>query len=171
MLLHDWVKLKHFKPQEFKHPDLIMPEIMFMLDELREDLGFPIIITSDARPGDENKNAGGVSDSLHLAGEAVDGKCLNMSPLDLFLFSCRYPFTEIGLYEIGILHWAWSKDPARRIKRFYGFQCPACIKFAPKSCPYCKGIGKIYKPISEEILIWHLKNKSPKTKEEILGIK
>ncbi len=171
MLFSDWLKVKNFKATELKHPELMMPEVVFLLDKEREDLGYPIIITSDARPGDENKKAGGVSDSLHQTGEALDGKCLKITPLDLFLFSCRYVWTEIGLYEIGILHWAYSLNPARKIKRFYGFQCPSCIEFAPNPCPFCKGIGKIYRPISEQIIRWHLSDRSVVKKKEILGIK
>mgnify|MGYP001612681866 CR=1 FL=1 len=133
-----------------------------MLEEQREKLGLPIIITSDARPNDENLKAGGVSDSLHLTGEAVDVKCLDIIPLDFFLFSCRFPWVEIGLYEVGIIHLGFSLNPERRIKRFFGFQCSNCIKFGPEKCPVCKGIGKIYKPISQEILTWYLKDKITK---------
>jgi hypothetical protein len=170
MLPTEWERAKHFKPTEFNHPELLKPELIYQLDEEREDWGLPIIRTSDARPGKENQDAGGVKDSLHPTGEAVDVKCPQAHPLDFFLFSCKYPWTEIGLYEIGILHLGLSLNPARRIKRFFGFTCPAFVHLPGDDCPLCKGIGKIYRPISKDILAWYLRDQSAKTKNQLLGI-
>jgi hypothetical protein len=170
MIQADWERVKWFKPAEFNHPELLKPELIYLLDQEREDLGHPIQRTSDARPGKENQDAGGVKDSLHPAGEAVDVKCLQIHPLDFFLFSCKYPWTEIGLYEIGILHLGYSMNANRRVKRFFGFQCPAMPHLPKDDCPICRGIGKIYKPLSEEILAWYLREKTPKTKNQLLGI-
>ena len=43
-----------------------------VLDPLREKLGKPIIITSGYRNPEYNKKVGGVKDSQHTKGEAVD---------------------------------------------------------------------------------------------------
>ena len=171
MLAEQWKQVVNFKQEEFKHPEIMKPETIFLLDRERQELGHPIFVTSDGRPGDENEKAGGVADSLHPLGEAIDGKCFKMTPLDFFLFSCRFPWTEIGLYEIGILHLGFSLNPERRIKRFYGFQCPSCLDFAPARCSLCKGLGKVYRPISEEIIRWHLSERLITEKKKILGAK
>jgi len=149
---------------------MMKPETIYMLDMERDLLKLPIIVTSDGRPGKENEDAGGVKDSLHPSGEAVDVKCPSITPLDFFLFSCKFPWTEIGLYEIGILHLGYSTNPARRVKRFFGFQCPAGLHMPKDDCPLCRGIGKIYRPLSEEILVWFLREQMPKTKNDLLGI-
>lgn len=169
----DWQRIKYFKRQEFKHPELMKPELLYQLDLQRAALGLPFILTSDARPEKENQEAGGVSNSLHISGEAVDVKCPQIHPLDFFLFSCKYLWTEIGLYEIGILHLGLSLNLNRKIKRFFGFQCPAASggNHPPKdSCPLCKGIGKIYRPITKDILVWYLQDQPVKSKNELLGI-
>ena len=170
MIETDWGKVVNFKKSEFRHPEMLKPESVFMLDRQRTILGHPIFVTSDGRPPAENRLAGGVADSLHPEGEAFDSKCLKVTPLDYFLKACHLPWTEIGLYEIGILHLGFSLNPERRIKRFYGFQCPSCLDFAPARCSYCKGLGKIYRPISEEIIRWHLSDRLIAEKKRILGI-
>jgi len=42
------------------------------LDNVRDDYGFPIVLTSDGRTPAENTAAGGVPDSRHLFGQAAD---------------------------------------------------------------------------------------------------
>lgn len=167
----DWAKVENFKKPEFKHPEILKPESVFILDIQRKRLGYPILVTSDGRPGIENVLAGGVSDSLHPRGEAFDTKCLKITPLDYFLKCCELPWTEIGLYEIGIVHLGFSLNPERKIKRFFGFECPnKNCALDHKDCGHCKGIRKIYKPISAEILRWYLTDASQEGKKMLLGI-
>lgn len=50
-------------------------ELMSMLDNAREIANIPFVITSGLRSIAENTDVGGVSDSAHLAGLAVDLRC------------------------------------------------------------------------------------------------
>lgn len=50
----------------------LKPELWSLLDTLRGNYGFPIVIASGLRDKDHNKNVGGVEDSSHLLGLAVD---------------------------------------------------------------------------------------------------
>ena len=70
--LNKQIMYKYFSPKEvvkFK----LKPELWTLLDKLREECGFPFIITSGLRSETENKALNGsVSDSAHLSGLAVD---------------------------------------------------------------------------------------------------
>jgi hypothetical protein len=62
-------KWKHFSDEEAKGLD---GELMARLDVARDLCGFPIVITSGLRTLDGNQAAGGVENSSHLSGLAVD---------------------------------------------------------------------------------------------------
>ena len=53
------------------HPDLLM-----MLDELRDRAGIPLVLSSAYRCEAHNRKVGGVNGSAHTRGYAVDIKCL-----------------------------------------------------------------------------------------------
>lgn len=63
--------LRHFKLSEFKHPELVNADAANFLDEIRDQFGFPLTITDDARlPGEVPP--GGSTTSLHFKGQAFD---------------------------------------------------------------------------------------------------
>lgn len=62
-------KYKHFSDEESNGLDA---ELMERLDVARDLCGFPIVITSGARTADGNQAAGGIENSSHLKGLAVD---------------------------------------------------------------------------------------------------
>lgn len=64
--------MKYFLPSEFRHFDKMNTTLLQMLDEMREIAGVPIVVTSSYRTPAENVAAGGVKDSSHLKGLAVD---------------------------------------------------------------------------------------------------
>jgi hypothetical protein len=64
--------LRFFKWSEFHHPELMDYSFCVFLDHVRYEYGWPIALTSDARTPTENKEAGGVTSSRHLVGQAVD---------------------------------------------------------------------------------------------------
>ena len=78
------IPLRHFFATEFRckcgcgagieqmHPDLLM-----MLDELRDRAGIPLVLSSAYRCEAHNRKVGGVNASAHTRGYAVDIKCLN----------------------------------------------------------------------------------------------
>lgn len=51
---------------------LIADELLIMLNEARERAGIPFIITSGYRCAKHNENVGGVAESAHTKGLAVD---------------------------------------------------------------------------------------------------
>ncbi len=94
----DWTQVKHFKREEWvKDPDKISPDVVMMLDSMREDAGVPFIILV---AWDDD---GHVNDSSHYTGTrdlavAVDFYMKSWSLLDQWLFAERYPWNGIGLY-------------------------------------------------------------------------
>ena len=73
--------IKHFKAHEFrcKHCGEILIEsgLIKILERLREHLGKPVVVTSAYRCRVHNKRVGGVPNSAHVRGYAVDIKCTN----------------------------------------------------------------------------------------------
>ena len=79
-MLNDWTRIKHFIPAEFEcrcgcgllnvHWQLVTA-----LDMARDRVGVPMVITSASRCPEHNARVGGMPDSAHLAGLAVDIAC------------------------------------------------------------------------------------------------
>jgi len=70
------MKLKHFKLEEFACPCCgqvhMNEEFLLKLDDLRDRCRFPFVITSGYRCEKHNAEIGGVKDSAHVKGLAVD---------------------------------------------------------------------------------------------------
>lgn len=64
-------KYKYFTDQEV---DGLHPEVVFKLDRAREFFGYPINITCGYRSPEHNAEIGGVPNSAHTKGLAVDLK-------------------------------------------------------------------------------------------------
>lgn len=58
--------------------------LLQVLDGLRSHLGVPIIITSSFRDFFHNKRVGGVPNSQHLLGQAIDFYCNGLLPFSVF---------------------------------------------------------------------------------------
>lgn len=77
-----WEDIKYFKNSEFKcdcggryckgYPRQMNMQVVLILEKLREFYKQPIIITSGIRCKQRNREVGGVSNSKHLNGNAVD---------------------------------------------------------------------------------------------------
>lgn len=65
-------KYKYFKDSEIKG---LKPELVAILDQAREIAGVPFSIASGLRTPSQNTSAGGVANSSHLTGDAVDIQC------------------------------------------------------------------------------------------------
>jgi uncharacterized protein YcbK (DUF882 family) len=63
----DWTRIRHFKPSEFVKPELLRAELIDKLDELREQFGRPLVITSSWRNREHNVQVGGAKDSAHMS--------------------------------------------------------------------------------------------------------
>lgn len=75
----DWGTIKHFKETEFYCPSCyntgttgMNPNLIKLLDAMREHFGQPITITSGYRCAAYNKKVGGISGSQHTLGNAAD---------------------------------------------------------------------------------------------------
>ena len=74
--------MRYFKPSEFTCKcgcgqgfDKMDSRLLDMLDKLREKSGIPLVLSSAYRCPTHNKAIGGVSDSAHTKGKAVDIRC------------------------------------------------------------------------------------------------
>lgn len=73
----DWKKIKHFKKEEFTckcgcGSNNISSTLVLMLEDSRELANVPFKINSACRCETHNKKIGGVKDSSHVKGLAVD---------------------------------------------------------------------------------------------------
>jgi hypothetical protein len=76
--------------------------LVSMLDVARGLAGIPFIITSGLRTIEENKKSGGVENSAHLKGLAVDLRCKNST--ERFLIVKSLLKTGFKRIEIGLDH-------------------------------------------------------------------
>ncbi|MCI9063291.1 MAG: hypothetical protein HFJ17_01625 [Clostridia bacterium] len=87
-----WNNIKHFKQSEFtckcgcglNNMDL---KVVKIADEIREHFGQPCIVNSGTRCIKHNKKVGGVSNSRHLTGKAVDLYVKNVSGSTLLAYT------------------------------------------------------------------------------------
>jgi hypothetical protein len=94
----DWKKLKHFNKSEFNHPEKMDLEHLIKLDKMRQNIGFPIIVTSDYRANDSG---------THGEGLATDVIFPTRDLSDLYYLYCeaeRHNFSGIGIYP----HWHYN---------------------------------------------------------------
>lgn len=80
-----WKRIStYFKRSEFSCKcncgfDTVDGELVFVLNDMREHLGFPVVIESGNRCHQYNINVGGAKRSSHLAGKAADVRPLASS--------------------------------------------------------------------------------------------
>lgn len=78
----DWSKVKHFRREEFMcncggkycngFPVEPVPALVYTADKVRLYFGEPCIVSSGVRCKQHNKNVGGVANSKHMTGRAMD---------------------------------------------------------------------------------------------------
>jgi len=97
--------VNNFNLQEFEctHPDhrhvRIDEKLVYKLQELRDILGVPLLINSAYRCPERNRQVGGVDNSQHLYGKAVD---ISMRTIDKDIEEVRDIAEEIGFDGIGL---------------------------------------------------------------------
>jgi uncharacterized protein YcbK (DUF882 family) len=96
--------MKYFNYTEFDSPDvqgsgqMMDKAFLSMLDEIREIVGEPLIITSGYRTPAHNESVNGVESSSHLKGLAVDIAVRNSR----MRFKLINAIQEVGISRIGI---------------------------------------------------------------------
>tara|TARA_R110001599_G_C11831326_1_gene618344 strand:+ start:172 stop:525 length:354 start_codon:yes stop_codon:yes gene_type:complete len=113
--------LKYFKLEEFDSPDEpgsgrhMNKEIIYMLDAVRKEYGKPIRVNSGYRTKARNKKIGGVADSSHIKGLAVDISCTTSSDR----FKLLSLLTKTGFKRIGVaksfIHVDIDKDKSQNV--------------------------------------------------------
>lgn len=87
----------YFSDEEAKGLD---PELVSMLDLARGKSGIPFTITSGKRNASDNKKTGGVEDSSHLSGKAVDLRCSEGTDrFKMVSTLLAVGFTRLGIYD------------------------------------------------------------------------
>lgn len=78
----------------------LVEDLMFKLDRARELFGHPIVITSGYRSPDHNSSVGGVDNSAHVLGRAVDVSVpVDQEMRERLIWSlCTAGFKRIGMY-------------------------------------------------------------------------
>jgi len=93
---------KNFTDSEFVCPccngGIVSETLIAKLQELRDLINKPIIVTSGYRCPAYNKSIGGYSHSPHLIGEAADIKIKGLSPITIASIAQRIPYIRIGIY-------------------------------------------------------------------------
>ncbi len=93
----------HFKLREFAchccHHVCIDGQIPILLEGVRAIAGRPLYINSAYRCPEHNRAVGGVSNSKHLDGAAVDFHCPGIKPAELARIARKIGFSGIGIYE------------------------------------------------------------------------
>jgi len=98
----DWSKIKYFRPDEFSCRcgcglNNINEQLVGALDMARKDAGIAFGISSGCRCATHNRHVGGVADSAHVGGFAVDIQVRNSADrLRIIKALTRY-FDRIGL--------------------------------------------------------------------------
>lgn len=104
----DW-KWKNFSPRELACKgtgQLLVDETAIdKLQQLRDALGVPLLITSAYRSPEHNKRVGGATNSYHMKGNAFDIRMENQDP-DVFEIAAReVGFRGFGYYpKQGFMH-------------------------------------------------------------------
>lgn len=95
MFLQGWNSIKHFKKEEFTCKcgcklNNINLNVVKIADEIREYFGNEAIVTSGTRCEKHNKEVGGVANSRHLTGKAIDIYIRNVNGNDLLKEAKKY---------------------------------------------------------------------------------
>jgi len=86
---------KYFKPNEIVG---LKPELVALLDKARDISGVPFSISSGLRTASQNTSAGGVENSAHLLGKAVDIHC----PSSVNRLKMVSALLQVGFKRLGI---------------------------------------------------------------------
>ena len=90
--------MKYFEESEFSEFDKMNPVLLAMLDDLREEYGYPIKLTSTYRSPDHPIEARKSKPGEHAYGAAVDIACVGgEATFKLVKAAIEVGFTRIGI--------------------------------------------------------------------------
>ena len=90
--------MKYFEESEFSEFDKMNPVLLAMLDDLREEYGYPIKLTSTYRSPDHPIEARKSKPGEHAYGAAVDIACVGgEATFKLVKAAMEVGFTRIGI--------------------------------------------------------------------------
>ena len=104
--------LREFQCKDGSHQVRLHPTLLAKLQQLRDRLNRPVIITSGYRNPEHNHRVGGAPNSQHLLGTAADIRVNGLTPRQLLPHAEAIGFTGIGLYRT-FLHVDTRPTPAR----------------------------------------------------------
>ncbi|SMP57148.1 YcbK family protein [Anoxynatronum buryatiense] len=91
--------LREFECKDGSHQVRLHPQLLEKLQQLRNKLKRPVIITSGYRNPAHNARVGGSPTSQHLLGTAADLQVTGVSIHQLALEARQVGFTGIGIYD------------------------------------------------------------------------
>lgn len=89
-----------------------------VVEPARDSYGEPVFVTSGYRCKELNELVGGVDDSQHQYGEAVDVTCSDLRRLAETIIKLRLPFDQLGLNN-NYMHISHKRDGENRGQIFY----------------------------------------------------
>jgi len=108
----DWTIITHFKKDEFLRPELLRPNMIHMLDDLRRFYGSQLVVSSSWRDADRNAQVGGASDSSHVAAYSPDGLYSGIdltTPANVFT-KHEYYLIDKAAHAVGFKRIGFYKD-------------------------------------------------------------
>lgn len=131
MTQDEWALVRHFKPEEFDSPDEpgsgqhMRAEFVRALDALRDQIHFPLYVSSGMRTQKHNAEVGGVDSSAHEAGWAADlavvgriGGVVSERRMQLVMAALANGFRRIGIGET-FVH--LDMDPTKPTPRMWTY--------------------------------------------------
>lgn len=81
--------------------NLIKPDFLYKLNALREECGFPFVVTSAYRCFKHNTDVGGKDRSPHPLGRGIDIHAIGAQALKIVELAPKHGFTGIGVSQKG----------------------------------------------------------------------
>lgn len=101
-MINDFKIRENFKLSEFQSSDTgevkIDSRLLDKLQQLREKIGKPVIVTSGYRTPAHNQRVGGHPNSYHMQGLAADIVVAGMTSREIATVAREVGFTGIGVY-------------------------------------------------------------------------
>ena len=96
----NWHELKFFSRDEFNYPDEMDEQFLRQLDVARKFAKVPFVINNDFRTPEDNERIGGVENSPHLTGKAVDIEAIGGNMRFEIVMGLRAAgFLRMGVYD------------------------------------------------------------------------